>query len=417
MNVAFNRTRLFNASCFALITTAMTFGIRAGVLTQLQDTFKISAEQLGFVNQMAFLSFAVAAIVGGPIYNIIGPQRITWVAFAAHLVGIGMTVGASSYDMLLVATFIMGFGNGMVEAACNPMIANMYDGNVTTKMLNRFHMWYPGGIVIGSLVSRFMTDANLDWRMQFAVILIPTVVYAVLFLGQQFPSSRVEGGNLIGANLRAMASPLFLFMLACMALTAISEFGPNQWIEPIMKNAGANPMVILAIVTGLMAVGRYFAGPLVHSLNPTGVLLGSSIFTAIGIYAMSQATSPALIYGSAIIFAVGVCYFWPTMIGFVAENVPKAGAFGLSVMGGMGMFSASIFQPIIGGWLDNERTAVAARGLTGPVGDLAAGQATLGYMVTFPIILIVAFAILYFFMRNRKPGYANETLAMEQPQL
>ena len=213
-----------------------------------------------------------------------------------------------------------------------------------------------------------------------------------------------------------MLSPLYLFMLACMALTAISEFGPEQWIEPIMKNAGANPMVILALVTGLMAVGRYFAGTFIHRLNPTIVLWGSAVFAAIGIYSMSQA-SGSMIYVSAIIFALGVCYFWPTMLGFVAENIPKAGAFGLSIMGGMGMFASSIFQPIIGGWLDKERTTMIASGLTGPTADLAAGQATLGYMVAFPLILIVAFGILFFVRRNHKPGHIDETVSIEQPQL
>lgn len=159
-------------------------------------------------------------------------------------------------------------------------------------------------------------------------------------------------------------------------------------------------MLILALVTGLMAVGRYFAGPIVHRINPTGVLWASAIFTTIGVVLMSQATGP-MVYVSAVIFAIGVCYFWPTMIGFVAENLPKTGAFGLSIIGGMGMFSTSIFQPIIGKWLDNEKAAAAAKGLSGTAADLAAGQATLDNMAVFPAILIVAFGILYFVMRKR----------------
>ncbi|WP_461115092.1 MFS transporter [Spirosoma jeollabukense] len=398
------------------MTTAMAFAIRAGVLTQLGQEFKLNAEQLGFVNQMAFLGFPVAMIIGGPIYNIIGPKRIMWVAFVTHILGLVMTIFAGGFWTLLLSTFFVGFGNGTVEAACNPMIADMYEGRKKTEMLNRFHMWFPGGIVIGSLLSKFMTDSGLGWQLQIGAILIPAVIYAFLILGQQFPASVAEGGASTGKNISAMLSPLYLFMLACMALTAISEFGPEQWIEPIMKNAGANPMVILALVTGLMAVGRYFAGTFIHRLNPTIVLWGSAVFAAIGIYSMSQA-SGGMIYISAVIFAIGVCYFWPTMLGFVAENIPKAGAFGLSIMGGMGMFASSIFQPIIGGWLDKERTVMAGRGLTGPAADLAAGQATLGYMVTFPLILIVAFGILFFVMRKRNPGHIDETVSLEQPQL
>jgi MFS transporter, putative metabolite:H+ symporter len=396
-----NKNRLFLASCFALITTSMAFGIRAGVLTQLGVDFNLDQEHLGYVNQMAFLGFPIAMIVGGPLYNIIGPKKIMWLAFITHIIGLVMTIFAGGFWTLLLSTFFVGFGNGTVEAACNPMISDMYEGKEKTKMLNRFHMWFPGGIVIGSLLSQFMTTANMGWQLQIAAILLPAAVYAYLIMGQTFPQSQHEGGSSNSSNLKAMLSPLYLFMLGCMALTAISEFGPQQWIGPIMSKTGASPMIILALVTGLMAVGRYFAGPIVQNINSTGVLLGSAIMATIGIVLMSQATG-AMVYVAAIIFAIGVCYFWPTMIGFIAERVPQSGAFGMSILGGMGMFATSIFQPIIGKWLDNEKASALASGLTGDAADLAAGQATLDNMAVFPAILIVAFGALYFVMRNKK---------------
>ncbi len=401
MSQIINRDKLFLGSCFALITTAMAFGIRAGVLTQLGVEFNLNSQELGYVNQMAFLGFPIAMIIGGPLYNALGPKKIIWVAFITHVLGLVMTIFAGGFWTLLISTFFVGFGNGTVEAACNPMISDMYEGNEKTKMLNRFHMWFPGGIVIGSLLSQFMTSAGMNWQMQIGAILIPAVIYAFLFFGQAFPESQDEGAASTGDNLKAMMSPLYIFMLACMALTAISEFGPEQWIGPVLGKAGASPMIILALVTGLMAVGRYFAGPIVHSINPTGVLLGSAILATIGVVLMSQATG-GMVYVSAVIFAIGVCYFWPTMIGFVAENLPRTGAFGMSIIGGMGMFSTSIFQPVIGKWLDDEKAAAAAQGLTGDVAELAAGQATLDNMAVFPAILVVAFAGLFFYMRKNK---------------
>jgi hypothetical protein len=186
-----------------------------------------------------------------------------------------------------------------------------------------------------------------------------------------------------------------------MALTAITEFGPQQWVGLIMAKSGAQPMLILALVTGLMAVARYFGGEIVHKLDQTGVLLGSAIFAAIGIYLFSTQTG-AMAYVAAIFFALGVAYFWPNMVGFVAEKIPLSGALGMSVIGGVGMFSTSIFQPIIGKWIDQSRAEKTAMGLTGDEMELAAGQATLGTMVTFPIILIVAFTILYFWQKRAK---------------
>ena len=106
-------------------------------------------------------------------------------------------------------------------------------------------------------------------------------------------------------------------------------------------------------------------------------------------------------YIAAIVYALGIAYFWPNMLGFVAEYIPKSGALGLSLVGGMGMFSTSIFQPIIGRWIDSDRAEMAAQGFTGDELDLMAGQATLGTMVLFPLILVGLFTILYLWMRNR----------------
>lgn len=286
------------------------------------------------------------------------------------------------------------------------------------KMLNRFHMWFPGGLALGFLISYAVSTftTGVSWQAQIWIIMIPTVIYAFLFFGQTFPRPKVEGVTSLTKNFQAMLTPLFLFIFFCMAFTAITEFGPQQWSTLILSGSGVNPLLILALVAGLMAVGRYFAGPIIHRFDQTGVLLGSAVFATIGIYLFSSQTG-AMAYVAAIFFAIGVCYFWPTMIGFVAQRIPLSGALGMSIVGGVGMFSTSIFQPVIGSWIDGERVEKAAAGLSGDVLELAAGQATLVKMTTFPIILIVAFTVLFFLVRNRRVGAVDETLVAQQPQL
>ncbi len=402
MNENINKSALFNGSCFALITTAFTFSIRAGILKELGVNFDLSAEQLGFINSMWFLGFPISMIIGGLVYHTFGPRNIMMVAFVCHTIGILTTIYASSYTTLLVSTLFIGIGNGCTEAACNPMIADMYSGDKMSKMLNRFHMWFPGGIVVGSLISKFMTDQKMGWQAQMWVTMIPTIIYAVLFFGKSFPKPKFEGSAHISQNLKAMATWIYIFIFVCMALTAITEFGPQQWVGLIMSKSGASPMLILALVTGLMAIGRWFGGPVTHALGQTGVLLGGAIFAAIGIYLFSTVTGP-LAYVAAVFFAIGVCFFWPTMVGAVAQRVPLSGALGMSIVGGVGMFSTAIFQPFIGSWIDSATVAKAAEGLSGDELDLAAGQATLTKMVTFPVILIVLFLIFYFWQKKTNP--------------
>jgi len=397
MSSNYNKNKLFFACCLALTVTAMTFAIRAGILGQLGQNFGLTDGELGWINAMAFLGFPIATMFGGLLYNILGVKKLVLIAFVGHMLGLILTITADGFWTLLISSFCIGFANGSVEAGCNPLIADMYHKNKTT-MLNRFHVWFPGGIVIGALISKFMTDMSFGWQSQIAIMLLPAMVYGFLIISQKFPESE-NIDTQTGKNIKALFSPLFLFMAFCMTLTATSELGTQQWIERILGSSGASPMLIMAMVTGVMAVGRYFAGPIVHKFNPSGVLLYSAIVTTIGIYSMSIATGN-MVYISALLFALGVTYFWPTMIGFVAENIPQSGALGMSILGGIGMFGVSMWNPVIGNWIDSAREQALVDNANPELAELIAGQATLANLSIFPLVLIFVFITLNIYMRR-----------------
>jgi len=167
-------------------------------------------------------------------------------------------------------------------------------------------------------------------------------------------------------------------------LTASTELGTTQWINALLQTNGINPMIILVVVTGIMAVGRFFAGGLIHRLNPTGVLLGSAIIATVGLWLLSISSGAVMTLLSAAVFAVGVCYFWPTMIGVASEYVPKSGALGMSILGGAGFVATSMVLPIMGKSIET----------SGP-------QITLRNMSVLPIILIVAFIGLHYCLVKR----------------
>ncbi|WP_242092770.1 MFS transporter [Aestuariivivens sediminicola] len=380
-----NKNRLFLASCIALIVTAMTFAIRARLETVFgPEGIGLSLEQIGYAFTPAFWGFTLAMIIGGPLVDSLGIKKITWIAFITHAIGIILTLFATSMTSLFIATLFVGIGNGMVEAALNPMIASIYQEN-KTKMLNRFHVWFPGGIVIGALVGYLVMDVmGLSWQIMVATLFIPLVIYGALFLGQKFPvTERVQMGVSYGDMLKSVFKPLFIFMVVCMFLTAASELANTQRIESLLSKSIAKPLLVLAFINGIMAFGRAFAGQVIHKLRPAGMLLFSAIFTFIGLWLLSSVSGTMVIVAAAI-FAVGVTFFWPTMLGFVAEYLPETGALGLSIMGGAGMFSVSVVLPIMGNMLDN-----------------ATPSEVLRIMSVLPAILIVAFLGLNMYMRKR----------------
>lgn len=387
-----NKNRLFLASCLALITTSMTFAIRARLETVFgPEGIGLTLEQIGYAFTPAFWGFTIAMIIGGPLVDSLGIKKITWIAFVMHALGIIGTLMADSMTSLFIATLFVGIGNGMVEAALNPMIASMYPKN-KTKMLNRFHVWFPGGIVIGSIVGWLIMDVmGLSWQAMVLTLFIPLILYAVLFWGQKFPvTERVQLGVSNSKMYASLLQPLFLFMVFCMLLTAASELGTTQRIESLLKSSVDVPLLVLAFINGIMALGRAFAGPVVHKLKPAGMLLYSAIFTFAGLWLLTV-TSGSMTFMAAAVFAVGVTFFWPTMLGFVAEYLPQTGALGLSIMGGAGMLSVSIVLPIMGYLMDSASPSEALR-----------------TMSALPAILIVAFIGLNIYMKNRKTENSPE---------
>ncbi len=416
MRQTVNKNKLFVASCLALVVTSMTFAIRAGMLNQLGLDFGLNTEELGWIAGTAFWGFPLAVIIGGALVDIIGMRKLMYAAFFSHVIGILMTIFAGGFWALFFSTLLIGMANGLVEAVCNPLVATMYPDDKTTK-LNHFHIWFPGGLVIGGLVAYFLGEAGISWHWQMATMLIPAVIYGWMFLGESFPATeRVEQGVSTREMYRSLLNPLFIFMVICMFGTAITELGTNQWIAVLLGNVSNNAILLLVFISTIMAVGRGLAGPVVHKMSPAGVLLVSAIFSALGLYLLST-LSGGMLFVAAAIFAVGVTYFWPTMLGFVAEYLPKTGAIGLSLIGGAGMFATSIFFPILGKVYDGNLVAHLPKGAdlqtyqTAEVGtemanqfaeaQLLAGPEILEMMVWIPVVLTVAFGGLYFYMRGR----------------
>lgn len=406
-----NRKQLFLASRIALILTAMTFAFRASLEGVWSTEFLLNKEQLGWIFSPAFWGFTLAMIFGGSLCDIIGMKRLLGFAFVGHVTGIVMYLVAKDATMLFIGTVFIGVGNGMVEAACNPLTVTLFPENKTT-MLNRFHVWFPGGIVIGGLLSYVMIEQmQIDWRILIGTLFIPAVIYGYMFLKLKFPQTeRVTSGVSTKQMFTACLKPLFIVMVICMFMTGATELGTNTWIVALLQGANVSGILILVFINGLMAVGRSFAGPVVHRLNPNGMLIFSSLFAGIGLILLSMVSGPAA-FAAAFVFALGVCFFWPTMLGFVSEYLPDTGALGLSIIGGAGMFSTSLLVPIMGHWYDKVKADAVAGGAQAAAADAIAGSNTLLKVAVMPAILLVIFIIIYFSRRNFYKKHHDEQAA------
>jgi len=351
MSQEIKTTKLFVGSCVALIATAMTFAVLSAIMNPLKQQFLLTNEQVGWIGGAGLWGFPISILIFGPLCSVLGIRFLLRLAFLFFVSGISLMIFANGFWMLFFGALTIAFANGLVEGACNPLVATLYPDRKTQK-LNQFHVWFPGGIVIGGLLCYFLDKAGItSWQLKVGSILIPAFSYAFIMLMENFPvTERAQSGVSFGEMIKeTLGRPLFILLFICMMMTASVELGPNRWIPSVLESGGIPGMLVLVWTSLLMALLRQFSGPVVNKLSPTGMLLSSSILSGIGLYMLSFASTYTSIFIADTIFALGVCYFWPTMLGVAAERVPKGGEFALALLGVAGNIAVGLLTiPLMG---------------------------------------------------------------------
>ena len=404
-----NQQRLFLGCFFSLIATAFAFAVRGAIFQDWQDQFDLSNEQLGYIGG-ALGSFAISIILLSLVIDKIGYGRAMVFGFLCHFISALMVIFATNFQMLYWGTFLFGLGNGTVEAVINPVVATIYDKN-KTHWLNILHAGWPGGLVLGGLLTVgiglfAVTDGTSQiWRWQMGLVLVPTVIYGLLLVGQKFPvQERVAAGvsykdmlrefgwgsayicsfllistinqvllvtgipalplgwqamiavvptALFGVYVKSFGRPMFVFLLLVMMLLATTEIGTDGWISNIMESVlGSKSLgpLFLVYTSAIMFVLRFFAGPIVHRVSPLGLLAICAAVASGGLLWLSHAGAAiGMLFAAATFYGFGKTFFWPTTLGVVSEQYPKGGALMLNAIAGVGMlFVGAIGTPAIG---------------------------------------------------------------------
>src|SRR5688572_4425294 len=396
--------KLFYACFVALVTTSFGFTLRSIVgLPAWGKQFNLTQTQLGEIAGVGLWPFAISIVLFSLIVDKIGYKTAMVFAFVCHITSALLTIFANGYWSLYIGTFFLALGAGIVEAVVNPVVATMFPRE-KTKWLNILHAGWPGGIVLGGMIALLMGEGT-RWEYKIALILIPAITYGILMFFRKFPiNERVQAGVsykemlqevgaigalaivsmiifqlgaptlfdwslslkiilillvsvLFGLYTKSLGQPLFIILLLIMIPLATTELGTDSWITdlmtPAMSDLGMQAGWVLVYTSAIMFILRFFAGPLVHKFSPLGLLAICSVIAALGLYLLSASTG-VMILIAATIYGLGKTFFWPTMLGVVAERFPKGGALTLNITGGMGMIAAGVIGAGVLGFIQDK---------------------------------------------------------------
>jgi MFS family permease len=309
---------------------------------------------------------------------------------------------------------ICGVAWGATEASINPLTAALYPDDKTHR-LNVLHAWWPAGIVTGGLWSVLVFEQlHIGWQAAIGLIAVPGVVFGLWAMTQKFPQT--ESTNL-GVPFTSMLKepfrhPTFWIFPSIMFLTASAELAPGSWVDiALSQTAGMPGILVLVYVSAIMFTMRHFAGALEHRISDMGLLCVCTVPAAIGLYLLSLASSPLTALVAATLWAVGVCFMWPTMLAAVARRYPRGGPWSIGIVGFAGAMAIYFVLPELGKIYDRAKLERAggeqAFAALAPGPELSqvfayAAEKSFQTVAIIPVVLFVVFGAVWMIERTRK---------------
>ncbi len=356
---SFGHMILFWASFFTLIAAGIGFSVRGAILKDWGQQFGFTQSELGTITGGGLLGFGLAIIFFSFFADLFGYGKLMLVAFLLHASSAVVTFAATpifnmygkegAYWCLSIGMWLFALGNGTCEAVINPLTATLFPKR-KTHWLNILHAGWPLGLILGAVIVLGFNQAggSIRWEYKLAVFLIPVLLYGLMMFNRAFPRSEASSSGVSTFTMViTLLSPILLFLFLMQALVGFVELGTDSWITNITERVLENQdLALLAFIwtNVLMFTLRFFAGPIVHKINPIGLLFLSACLGAAGLWLLGQDFTNSMWpwMAAVTVYGIGKTFYWPTLLGVISERYPKGGALALGISGGIGMISAGL---------------------------------------------------------------------------
>ena len=341
------------------------------VMGKIAEEFGLNNTQLGAVNSIFFLTYAIMQIPFGIVGDIIG-RRIV-IAFGFVLFGIttGLSGVASGLGIFMIYRALTGIGEG---AYYGPQYALSGEA-IPTKSLTLGTAIINSGMAFGTsggylLSSYLVLEKGHHWSLPFFIMAVPTVIVGLLFMtlkervikpedaGKEIRKSEdtevkseKQSGLSVFRNKNLMCAFLLLFC------SIYANFVIITWLPKFLQTErgfeGTSVGFIASLVPWASVPGALIISRLSDKLKKTKIFVFSLVPLAlISTFGMAYVTDRTMLILMLILYGLtGKLALDPILVTYVTKNSPKeALGTALSAYNFIGM-SAAITAPYVTGWI------------------------------------------------------------------
>ena len=333
------------------------------IIPKLKELFTLNYTQAMLVQFCFFTAYAVIGIPGARLVKKLGYMRGAVAGLATMMVGCLLFIPASrtaTYGVFLLALFVLASGVVVVQVVANPLISLLGKPETASSRLTFAQAFnslgttifpYFGSLLIlgglakvsagelsGEALDAYRTDesqAIVHGYLGLAVALGVVAAVVWLFRNALKGETHEESTGLAGLDL--LKRPRFGLGALCIFLYVGAEVAIGSLIVNYLRQASVMGLEeqaagkMIPLYWGGAMVGRFIGSALLRMVSP-GKLLAGVAAGAIGLLALSMATSGA-VSGYALL-AIGLmnAIMFPTIFSLACEKLGPRAADGSGII-------------------------------------------------------------------------------------
>ena len=341
-----NRTRLFLSACagmflfgIALVLLGTLFG-----LPQMRERLELTTlVRQGDLQTLLLFGVLLSTVFVGPLMDRFGHKLVLTLSAALVAVALGGFAFATGYRAAQAFTLLLGIGGGGLNMATNVLVSDIY-GEDRGGRLNQLGVFFGVGALFMPFVTAWVVRAITQLVLASALLsAVCVVAYAIL----KFPPAREATGTSILESFQAVRYPGVLLFGLLLFFESGNESAMTAWTSTWATSLGANvrnATLTLALLQGMMMLGRLLAAPVLRHVSKTQLVLASAVGGFLSVAVVLSATSvPVLALGAAL---TGLTFasIYPTVLALAGDRYRRYSATVFGILFTIGL-SGGMFYP------------------------------------------------------------------------
>lgn len=320
------------------------------LIRSIERDFQVADAAFGLFYLLYAVMYALSSLTSGMLTERFGRRLL--LPGAALLMAVGLTgeVLAPAWSLFIVAAWLVGAGNGVIDSGTNALFLDLFR-QARGGALNLLHLFYSVGALAAPFVVGRLVVLHTPWRPILLATAVGAVVFAGLLRAAPMPSGHHARAGTPAQRFDAAEASLlpFLGLAVGISFLVMGEQGVSSWLVKFLSSVSvATATTVLSLYWAGLAVGRLASRWLAERLNYT-------VFTA-GAMALGSATLLAAIIvpvfplSTALFALTGFFYgpVYPMIIALGGNIYPHRLARLAGSLGAASIVGAITYPPLMG---------------------------------------------------------------------